>query len=92
MVADVTISLRSRRLAQNVRKRKTKNNKKKNESREDNIPCHDVAQQAKEDICVERALVCLVHDDDTILVKVSLIEALAQKDTIRHVLDDCLYG
>lgn len=48
-------------------------------------PRQDLAQQAHEDVGVERALVRLVEDDDAVAVEVALVERLAQHDTVRHV-------
>ena len=52
----------------------------------------DLAEQAKEHVGVERALVGLVHDDGAVVIQVRLPQRLPQQDAVRHVLDHCLLG
>ena len=47
-----------------------------------------LAQNAKEDISVEGALMGLIHDDGTVVVQIALPQRLPQQHAIRHVLDD----
>ncbi len=48
---------------------------------------HNFAQDAKQHVGVEGALVGLVHNDAGVGVEVPLLQRLAQKDAVCHVLD-----
>ena len=44
-------------------------------------------EESKQDVSVERSLVCLIHDHCRVMVQVWLPQRLSQENTIRHVLD-----
>mmetsp|Transcript_28720 Transcript_28720/g.47593 ORF Transcript_28720/g.47593 Transcript_28720/m.47593 type:complete len:207 (-) Transcript_28720:343-963(-) len=51
---------------------------------------YHLLENAKQYIGVERALVCLIHDDSGVFRQIIISERLAQQHPIRHVLNKCL--
>lgn len=51
---------------------------------------HHLAKDTEEDICIERPLVSLIHDDSRVIVQVTLSQRLSQEHTISHIFDDCI--
>lgn len=52
----------------------------------------DFLQNTEEHVCVQASLVSFVHDDCTICLKITVVEAFSQEHTICHVLDDRMAG
>ena len=78
MVADVTMSLRSRRRERTiecelafVRQRETKR--------------LTLPQQSHEDISVQRPLVSFIENDDAVAIEISFIERFSKQNSVRHV-------
>jgi len=54
---------------------------------------HDLFEQAQKNVCMQRPLVCFVHDDGAVLVQIALlpIQEFSQQYSVRHVLDDRVF-
>lgn len=50
-------------------------------------PDTHLLEQPKQHVCVDRALVSLVQDDDAVVLKLIVQQALAQQHAVGHVLD-----
>lgn len=79
MVADVTMSLRSRRLV------KTAGRLQFYGSEYDSPTRLTLSQETHQDIGTERPLVSLVEDDDRVSIQIAFIQRLSEQYTIGHI-------